>query len=460
MEAADLLMNDTGIFSDGDSESDYFDESASISSAASVSVSRLNNICIKYLCTISSYVQRDIFFLQIFRLLSLIYSSLLHILQPRPLRKFGTVLHVSLENRSSSQSSTEKALASSRFARKHVNTTKKKTSATHQKLSPHYGNGATPKPIKQARFSGSDVAPRTRSPEESPLSTKRSEYTVHFEPGSIGLKLEPVLKIGKKEFGCRVMKLLTNGKGSTFPSQALKSGKINVGDVITAFNGKIVTSKSYKEIASMLTSSGDRGVTFRIPRSPDPVMPTTPAATIHSSSGNAATGNAKSQREEVMKTSPARSNKTSIGEDSTTVFSASSNNRMTRSTVKDTSIFYGPRYESKPPSNILSTVMKSVAPTISTIKPMHAASALSKQTSQGFAGNSSKETDETNHINMELLNDLSKAKTLFGEQETNMLMIKLTKDIHREKDVIQAEKNILEDELSVAQNAQVRLRAL
>jgi sulfur carrier protein ThiS len=334
-------------------------------------------------------------------------------------------------------------------------------------LSPHHENGATPKPIKQARFSGSDVAPRTRfarakTPKQSPLSTKRSEYTVIFEPGSFGLKLEPVLSLknGQKEFGCRVIKLLTNGKESTFPSQALKSGKINVGDVITAVNGKTVTSKSYEEIVSMLTSSGDRGVTFRIPRSPAPVVPTTPASTIHSSSENAATGNAKSQHEEVMKTSPARSNKSSIGEDSTTVFSASSENRMTRSTVKDTSDFYAPRYETKPHSNILSTVMKSVAPTISTIKPMHAASAISKQTSQVFAGNSSKETEETNHIKMELLNELSQAKTLLGEQEANMLMMKLMLDIHREKVVIQTEKNILEDELSVAQNAQVRLRPL
>jgi ribosomal protein L11 len=355
----------------------------------------------------------------------------------------------------------EKADASSRSARKHVCTIKEKTFATHQKFSPHHENGATPKPIKQARFSGSDVAPRTRfarakTPKQSPSSTKRSEYTFNFEPGSIGLKLEPVLKKGKKEFGCRVMKLLSNGKGSTFPPQALKSGKINIGDVITAVNGKTVTYKSYKEIVSMLTSSGDRGVTFCIPRSPAPVMPTTSAATIHSSSGNAATGNAKSQREEVMKTSPARSNKSSIGEDSTTVFSPSFVNRMTRSTVKDTSVFY----ESKPLSNILSTVTKTVTPTISTIKPMHVASALSKQASQVFAGNSSKETEETNHIKMELLNELSKAKTLLGEQEANMLMMILMLDIHREKVVIQTEKNILEDELSVAQNAQVRLRPL
>eukprot|EP00979_Chaetoceros_neogracilis_P010134 scaffold2385_cov193-Chaetoceros_neogracile.AAC.1 len=311
-----------------------------------------------------------------------------------------------------------------------------------------------------ASGSGSDVAPRTRfarakTPKQSSLSTKRSEYTVNFEPGSIGLKLEPVLKNGQKEFGCRVMKLMTNGKGSTSPSQASKSGKINVGDVLTAINGKTVTSKSYKEIVSMLTSSDDRGVTFRIPRSPAPVMPTTPASTIRSSSENAATGNVKSQREGVMKTPPARSDKSSIGEESTTVFSPSFVNRMTRSTVKDASVFYTPRHKTKPLSSILSTVMKSVAPTISTTKPMHAASALSKQISQVFAGNSSKETEETIHMKMELLNELSQAKASLGEQEKNMLMMtKIMENIHREKVVVQSEKNILKDELSIAQNAQ------
>jgi len=316
-----------------------------------------------------------------------------------------------------------------------------------------------------ASGSGSDVAPRTRfarskTPKQSSLSTKRSEYTVNFEPGSIGLKLEPVLKNGQKEFGCRVMKLMTNGKGSTSPSQASKSGKINVGDVITAINGKTVTSKSYKEIVSMLTSSDDRGVTFRIPRSPAPVMPTTPASTIRSSSENAATGNAKSQREGVMKTPPTRSDKSSIGEESTTVFSPSFVNRMTRSTVKDASVFYTPRHKTKPLSSILSTVMKSVAPTISTTKPMHAASALSKQISQVFAGNSSKETEETIHMKMELLNELSQAKASLGEQEKNMLMMtKIMENIHREKVVVQIEKNILKDELSIAQNEQVSLCA-
>ena len=307
---------------------------------------------------------------------------------------------------------------------------------------------------------GSDVVQRTRfarakTPKQSP---KRSEYTVNFEPGSIGLKLEPVLKNGQKEFGCRVMKLMTNGKGSNSPSQAVKSGKINIGDVLTAVNGKNVTSKSYKEIVSMLTSSGKRGVTFRIPslRSPAPVMPITPATTIRSSLEDAATGNRRSQHEEGMPKTPVQPKNPSI-DGSTAIFSPSFVKKMTRSTVKDASIFYTPRHETKPLSNVLSTVMKSVAPSISTAKP----SVLSKQISNIFAGNSSKEADETIHMKMELLNELSQAKASLGDQEKNMIMMtKIMENIHREKVVVQSEKIILEDELSEAQKAKVSFQVL
>jgi len=308
--------------------------------------------------------------------------------------------------------------------------------------------------------SASDVVPRTRfakdvTPKQSPSATKGSEYTILFEPGPIGLKLEPVLKNGEKEFGCRVIKLMTSGKGTTSPSQALKSGKINVGDVLTAVNGKHITSKSYKEIVSMLTSSGDRNITFRIPRSPAQVMPTTPASMIRPSSTNIATGNGKSQREETMLKTPAQSKKTYTGE-SPGVFSPSFVKKMTRSTVKDTSVFYPLRHPTTPLSNVLSTVMKSVAP--STAKPTHVASVLSKQIGHVFAGNSSKEADETIHMKMELLNELSQAKASLGEQEKNMqMMTKIMDNIHKEKVAVQTEKSILQDELSEAQKAKVSL---
>lgn len=399
-----------------------------------------------------------------------------------------------------SPSSGKKLQASSRFAKKKQSAIKKRSYVSNRVLSPHYETGATPKPIK-SRFSSritrtspsvrnlegslkkaeksirsaiaakpfdtltdsaSDVAPRTRfakdltPPKQSPSSaTKGSEYTVNFGPGPIGLKLEPVLKNGDKEFGCRVIKLMTSGKGTTSPSQALKSGKINVGDVLTAVNGNNITSKSYKEIVSLLTSSGERDVTFRIPRSPAQVMPTTPASMIRPSSKNVATGNGESQREETMLETPAQSNKTSTIE-APRIFSPSSVKKMNRSTVKDASVFYSSRHQTKPLSDVLSTVMKSVAPAAA--KSTRVASLLSKEIGHVFAGISSKEADETIHMKMELLSELSQAKSSLGEQEKNMqMMTKIMDNIHKEKVAVQTEKSILQDELSEAQKAKVSL---
>ena len=224
---------------------------------------------------------------------------------------------------------------------------------------------------------------------------------------------------------------------------------------MTAVNGKNITSKSYKDIVSMLTSSGERNVTFRIPRSPAQVMPTTPASTIRPSSKNVATSNGKSQREETMLETPAQSKKASTGE-SPRIFSPSFVKKMTRSTVKDASVFYSPRHQTKPLSDVLSTVMKSVAP--ATAKPTRVASVLSKQISHVFAGKSSKEADETIHMKMELLSELSQAKASLGEQEKNMqMMTKIMDNIHKEKVAVQSEKSILQDELSEAQKAKVSL---
>lgn len=122
----------------------------------------------------------------------------------------------------------------------------------------------------------------TKSVWSSPIgqssSPRAQEYSVYFKPGPIGLKLEPVIKNGTKEFGCRVMKFTEKkNKISSSPSQAVKCGLIQLGDVLTAINSISVTSKPYAEIISILTKYNDQGrtITFRW-RSPAPVMPVTP----------------------------------------------------------------------------------------------------------------------------------------------------------------------------------------
>lgn len=345
--------------------------------------------------------------------------------------------------------------------------------ATSSKLSPHYEEGGnkakSPKsntrtsrfggktPISARKLDGSlkqveknrqqavtSIQTPIRTPKSNGINCRGVEYTVTFEPGPIGLKLEPVLKNGSKEFGCRVLKIIETGKGRSSPTQALKSGKINVGDVIVSINCKSVTSKAYKEIVSLLTAStSDRVVTFRIPRSPAKAMPMTPHSTVRS--GIDAVN--------ALKT-PSIVKHDEDNDDS--MFSPSFVKKISRSTVKDSSTFYTPRHPTKPITDVLSTVMKNVAPVMSTAKQSQVATNLSKQIGQTFAGRSSKESDETIRMKMVLLSELSEAKASLGEQEKSMkMMTKIMNEIHKEKLAVLSEKDNLQEELSVAQKAKV-----
>ena len=292
-----------------------------------------------------------------------------------------------------------------------------------------------------------------KTPKKSPSSAKGVEYTVSFEPGPIGLKLEPVLRNGTKEFGCRVMNFVDNGKTSLSPSQALKSGNIYVGDVLTAVNGKNVTSKSYKDIVSMLTAtSGKRNITFRVPRSPATVMPKTPARSVTTAKKEQM--NASAVASSVTTRAQNKADPAAAG--STPFFSPSSVKKMARSSiVKDQSVLYSPRKASRSLSEVLNTVLKNIAPDINGAKPTHVASVLSKQIGQILAGASSQEVDETVHMKLELLNELSQAKACLGEENMTM-MTKIIDNIHKEKVAVQAEKNSIQDALSEAQNSKVR----
>ena len=98
----------------------------------------------------------------------------------------------------------------------------------------------------------------------STATTSDLEYQVCFQPGPIGLKLEPVVVSGTREIGCRVMKFIDGS--STNPSQARESGKIRPGDLLIAVDGKDVISWNYPDIIAFLkqrpTSLG-RHMTFR-----------------------------------------------------------------------------------------------------------------------------------------------------------------------------------------------------
>ncbi len=328
----------------------------------------------------------------------------------------------------------------------------------------HNGAGKVTKSAEMAsriqntpdRSEQSNIREGSKTPVGS--AQKNFEYFVDFDPGPIGLKLEPVLKNGTKEFGCRVMRLIDNGSDAS-PSQALKSGKIKVGDVLTAVNGKNVTSKSYSEIVSLLKSpsSETRGkrITFKVPRSPAPVMPKTPGRENLISS-------------EEMNNSLGADNTTIVTPQQTLVegknnsprvFSPSFVKEVTQSSAKNSNILSSPsKISSKSLSDILSTVMKNVAPKNDS-KPTYVSSVLSKQIGKVLVGSSSKEVDETVHMKLELLTELSEAKASLGEQEVNMkMMTRIMEDIQKEKVTAQAEKETIQGTLTEVRKEKVRLR--
>ena len=89
-------------------------------------------------------------------------------------------------------------------------------------------------------------------------------YSVLFEPGSIGLKLEPVVESVGREVGCRVLDFADGGEQD--PGQARKSGKIRPGDLLVAINGHDVISWDYPDIIAFLRQTAgahERTLAFR-----------------------------------------------------------------------------------------------------------------------------------------------------------------------------------------------------
>ena len=107
----------------------------------------------------------------------------------------------------------------------------------------------------------------SKSPQKhvsSAVEASDLEYDVAFQPGPIGLKLEPVVVSGNREIGCRVMKFIDAGVAA--PGQARASGKIRPGDLLIAVDGQDVISWNYPDVITYLKlrpSSLGRQMTFR-----------------------------------------------------------------------------------------------------------------------------------------------------------------------------------------------------
>ncbi len=283
------------------------------------------------------------------------------------------------------------------------------------------------------------------------------EYTVDFEPGSIGLKVEPVIKNGNKEFGCRVMKFVEAATSS--PSQAKKSGKIKVGHVMTAVNGTNVTSKSYADIVSILAECKSEGktITFRVPRSPLQISETL------SSYSQTSSALSRSPKYSSPETTKDESQHHDPEDTPPTMFSPSFVKKMSRTTIQDhfpTPINAQPV---KTVSDVLSNVVKNIAPEPNNHDEnlRFVPNMLSKRISEVLTGSHSDQFDEAVQMKMELLTELSQAKATLGEQEENIKkMEEMVNTLNQEKITIRSEKEVAESTLTDIQRAKVRFVTL
>ena len=91
-------------------------------------------------------------------------------------------------------------------------------------------------------------------------SKNKDDYTIQFQPGSLGMRLGPV--IPTKNQGCKIVGFVTiNHKDS----QAKLCGKISLDDVIVSIDNITVLSKKYDDIVILLKNNCNkvRKITFR-----------------------------------------------------------------------------------------------------------------------------------------------------------------------------------------------------
>ena len=313
-------------------------------------------------------------------------------------------------------------------------------------------------PMSQSEKNGvGSIDSKNRSKSFSSSSSRRfssaspstsMQYTIPFEAGSIGLKVEPVIKNGNKEFGCRVMRFLDG------ESQAKQFPQIEVGHVLTSVNGRNVTAKSYAEIVALLAEykSEQKKITFRIPRS-SPSIVSTPSSTF--------TLKSQSQFAEVplskhqIKMSPGSS--PYVSATPPTLFSPSFVKKMSRTTIQDHPIFPSPAKQSvKTVTDVLNNVMKNIVPEDTGSKPSFSTGALSKKISEALVGQHSVQFDETVQMKMELLTELSEAKASLGEHEMSIKKMEdMVDTLTKEKKTILNEKEVAEATLTGIQKEKV-----
>lgn len=338
-------------------------------------------------------------------------------------------------------------------------------------------------------------------------------YSVHFEPGPIGLKLEPVVASMGTGVGCRILEFADGGEQD--PGQARRSGKkIQPGDLLVAIDGRDVVSWNYSDIIALLRlNSGPRGrdMTFRSVRSamdsPDRMKPeeasTTPLkqcnlmdhtsiedfalthspaeSILHSHLLSSFQDSEKSKAQHEVdvselsleveradeenndpRTSASQNLASDVGEEDA-CFSPSSVKAL--SAVGRVSNSKGTSPTTKTLSNVVKSVYKTVAPTAGVVVSgsysltSTLTSAMSMKLGEVLVGHKSKDFENAVQLKMQLLAELSHAKlTIDRHREEHRRLEEIGQQLVYERESEREARENVEKEMKLYREEKVSTR--
>ena len=278
-----------------------------------------------------------------------------------------------------------------------------------------------------------------------------AQYTVHFESGPIGIKLDSVVKHSGREIGCRIMKFVENyrvapsnhSKSDTINTkmvcQAKKSGQIEIGDVLVAIDGKNIMSKNYSEIVTMLkipASDHGRDITFRSVRNQQlNISPL--SCSISTLTKQVEAINDKPSPIVLENLQPLSSVKARRTTSNKVLFSPSHIKEITRSPSFNRKASIVAEYQSKPITMIFTSILNNILPTVMLNEIQQSENendknddnSVTEKLGETIIGSTSRVFDDAVKMKMELLTELSQAKITIGELAKSNKKLKSTCDL-------------------------------
>lgn len=134
-----------------------------------------------------------------------------------------------------------------------MNTSKDGTPTSHKSNAKKF--------VRVRRTPRSSRSKENTTPRSSPAKSP-TENKLIFQPGPVGLQLEPVAEDPK--YGCRVVRFVDGGPKNA--GQARSSGMIKPGDLVLKVEAEGITASTYKDIIDVLKrTESPRELTFKSP---------------------------------------------------------------------------------------------------------------------------------------------------------------------------------------------------